>query len=160
MWCGTQRVSALGVSRIVGSLMRRGERECGRVWYAAYSRLRICKKHRILGSVRTTLSKYWLLGYHICLLSVQNLLSNALLFQSCASFIQISDGRTPISKSPPKNQYDPIDEHAALIGLQALTLNLETANRESDPIKPKKKCLKPLKISTSRKTPEKHVSIR
>ena len=93
-------------------------------------------------------------------LGTSRMLDTSLLFQSCASFIQISDGRTPLSKSPPKSQYDHIDQHAALIGLQALTLNLESANRESDPIKPKKKCLKPLKISTSRKTPEKHVSIR
>ncbi|XP_043219284.1 uncharacterized protein LOC122380300 [Amphibalanus amphitrite] len=79
--------------------------------------------------------------------------------KSCASFIPMSDGRTRLSKSPPKTQYDHIDEHAALIGLQALSLNLESANRGSEPIKPQKKCLKPLKISTTRKTPEKHVSI-
>ncbi|KAF0314325.1 hypothetical protein FJT64_015205 [Amphibalanus amphitrite] len=78
---------------------------------------------------------------------------------SCASFIPMSDGRARLSKSPPKTQYDHIDEHAALIGLQALSLNLESANRGSEPVKPQKKCLKPLKISTTRKTPEKHVSI-
>lgn len=78
---------------------------------------------------------------------------------SCASFVQMSEGRTPLTKSPPKSQYDHIDDHAALIGLQALTLNLASANQEAELITPKKKCLKPLRISTSRKTPEKHVSI-
>ncbi|XP_037090500.1 uncharacterized protein LOC119110702 isoform X2 [Pollicipes pollicipes] len=75
---------------------------------------------------------------------------------SCASFIGVS-GRQPSLKST-KTQYDQVEDRAALIGLQALTLNLASANRSSDMAGPKKKCPKPLRIST-RKTPERHVSI-
>ena len=61
---------------------------------------------------------------------------------------------------PRRSAQEDIEDHAALIGLQALTLNLASANRLSEEPEPRKKCLKPLSISTARKTPEKHVSIR
>ncbi|XP_037076242.1 virulence protein SSD1-like [Pollicipes pollicipes] len=75
---------------------------------------------------------------------------------SCASFIHVNEGPSPRSL---KTDFEDIEDHAALIGLQALTLNLASANRVSEEPEPRKKCLKPLSISTARKTPEKHVSI-
>ena len=53
------------------------------------------------------------------------------LFQSCASYISVS----PARPRPPRrtsSQLQNVDEHAAFIGLQALTLNLASANRLSE----------------------------
>ncbi|XP_043244120.1 DIS3-like exonuclease 2 isoform X2 [Amphibalanus amphitrite] len=77
---------------------------------------------------------------------------------SCASYIHVS-AAPPARPRPRRSALEDIDDHAALIGLQALTLNLASANRLSEEPEPRKKCLKPLSISTARKTPEKHVSI-
>jgi len=80
---------------------------------------------------------------------------------SCASFIHVEAPPPAPALIGRRSKADlDLDNHAALIGLQALTLNLASANRSSEPEPiPRKKCLKPLSISTARKTPEKHVSI-